>query len=230
MLVYMLFLHLPYLKLEHVDINGTGRLSKEEIVEASEIERGANLLTLDLGAVAERLRRHPWIRSASVYRRFPGKLIIEIEERAPRAILAAGKLYYVDEQAECFTRLLPGDPMNYPLFAGVSPEDLTTRGPAIREMVRQGMGLLELLEKRGASPDPRTISEIRIDLSEGLALHTDAGRVIVMGSEDFAEKLERYGRLKQYLIRRGRWSGARIINLDFENRALVRWGKHRLQG
>lgn len=222
LLVYLFFLHMPYFNLQHVDVTGNQRLSRTEIIEASEIEAGINLLTINLGALTDRLKRHSWIRSAVVYRRFPGQLIIEIEERAPRAILAAEKLYYVDEQAEFFSRLLPGDSVGYPLFTGVTGAQLETRGSEVREMIRQGLGLLDLMERAKSGLDVSKISEIRIDLREGLSLQTRTGRIIVLGKSSFEEKLQRYDRLKRFLVRRGQWSNAGIINLDFEDRALVR--------
>ena len=111
---------MPYFNLQQIDVLGNRRLSRAEVLEASEIELGANLLTIDLNTIVAGLNRRAWIRSASVHRRFPGQLIIEIEERTPRAILAAERLYYVDDQAEFFARLLPGDSVNYPLFTGIN--------------------------------------------------------------------------------------------------------------
>ncbi|MGO9568427.1 MAG: cell division protein FtsQ/DivIB [Desulfomonilaceae bacterium] len=229
-LLYMLFLHMPYFNLQQVDVTGNRRLSRAEVIEASEIEEGINLLTVDLSAIAARLRRHPWIRFATVYRRFPGKLIMEIEERIPRAILAAGKLYYVDEQAEFFTRLLPGDSVNYPLFTGVTAEELKVNAPEIQEMVRMGFGVLDLMERIGSEIDSSGIGEIQLNLKGGLGLQTRAGRLLVLGKSDFELKIQRYERLKRFLTQRGEWNNARIINLDFEDRALVRPDKARLQG
>jgi cell division protein FtsQ len=230
MLAYLFFLHLPYFNLHHVDVIGNRHLSRAEIVEASEVEQGTNLLTLDLRAVTVKLKRQPWISSASAYRRFPGQLIIEVEERTPRAILAADKLYYVDQQAEFFTRLLPGDPVDFPLFTGVKPDELQANGSEIREMIRTGLNLLELMERAGSGLNPNGIAEIRLDLDEGLSLYTRAGRVVVLGKTGHERKIQRYGRLKKFLVQRGEWQSARIINLDFEDRAIVRWDKARLQG
>jgi cell division protein FtsQ len=230
LLAYLFFLHMPYFNLQNVEVIGSRRLSRAEVVEASETEAGINLLTVDLTAIAARLQRHPWIRSASVYRRFPGSLIIEIEERTPRAILAAEKLYYVDEQAEYFTRLLPGDPIHYPLFTGVTSEDLRSNGPEIQDMIRLGLSVLDLIERSGADIDSSEIAEIRLSLDDGLCLQTRSGRSIILGRDDFDRKIQRYGRLKRFLSRRGEWPNARIINLDFEDRALVRSDKSRLQG
>ncbi len=229
-LAYLFFLHLPYFNLHHVEVIGNRHLSRAEIVEASEVEQGTNLLTLDLRAIADKLKRHPWVSSAAVYRRFPGQLIIEVEERTPRAILAAEKLYYVDQQAEFFTRLLPGDSVDFPLFTGVKPEELNSHGSEIREMIRTGLNLLELMERTASGLNPNAVAEIRMDLDEGLSLYTREGRLLVLGKKGFEGKIQRYGRLKKFLVQRGEWPSARIINLDFEDRAIVRWDKARLQG
>jgi cell division septal protein FtsQ len=52
LLAYVIFLHFPYFTLHHVEVMGNHHLSGAEVIEASEVETGANLLTLDLGAVA----------------------------------------------------------------------------------------------------------------------------------------------------------------------------------
>jgi cell division protein FtsQ len=221
---------MPYLDLRQVEVRGVHHLSKEEVVEASELEAGMNLLTINIGKVAEKLKRHPWIRSASVFRRFPGRIIIEIQERTPRGILAAGRLYYVDETADYFTRVFPGDPVNYPLFTGVSARDLRTRRPEVRDLLRRGLTLLDVIERKKSGIKLRDIAEIRINLNQGLSIITMTGRTIVLGREDFPGKIDRLRRLKRFLTRRGKWGGARFIDLDFEDRALVRSSAGRKKG
>jgi cell division protein FtsQ len=228
--VYLFFLHMPYFNLQQIDVTGNRRLSRNEVLEASGIEVGDNLLTIDLNAVAAGLKRHAWIRSASVHRRFPGQLIVEIEERAPRAILAAERLYYVDDQAEFFARLLPGDSVNYPLFTGVTGRELKSDASEVRELLRLGLGLLEILERAVPDSEAFTVSEVRLNIEEGLSIRTDSGRLIILGKSGLENKIHRYVRLKKFLSGRGEWQNAWIINLDFEDRALVRPDKPRLQG
>jgi cell division protein FtsQ len=230
LIAYMLFLHSHYFNLEQVDVTGIRRLSRAEVIEASEIDSGMSLLTADLNSIAERLRRHPWVRSASVLRRFPGQIIIEIDERIPRGILAAGKLYYVDDQGEPFTRLLPGDSIDFPLFTGIHHNEFKANLPEIRELVRSGFNLLDLIDRTESDLDGTGIAEIKLDQDEGLTVQTRSGRWIVLGKGDYEAKLMRYGRLKRILTQKGEWTNARIINLDFEDRALVRSDKTRLQG
>ncbi len=230
MLLYVVFLQMPYLNLQQVDVHGNRHLSREEVVEASDLEGGMNLLTVNLGSVAEKLKRHPWIRSASVFRRFPGRIIIEIQERIPRAILAAGRPYYIDETADYFTRVFPGDPVNYPLFTGVRPEQLGSRRPQVREMLRRGLALLDLMERKRSGLKLTNLAEIRINLNDGFSLITMSGRTIVLGKDKFAAKIDRYARLKRFLSRRGKWGRARFIDLDYDDRALVRSSGARHKG
>jgi cell division septal protein FtsQ len=228
--LYLLLVHLPYFNLRHVEITGNRRLSRAEIIEVSEIHEGVNLLTMDLNAVAEKLRRHPWVRSVSVFRKFPGEMVIEVQERTPRGILAAGKLYFVDENGEPFTRLFPGDSVDYPLLTGVSADELKAHAGEIQELTTDAFNLLDAMERLGVEIDPAGISEVRLSLDEGLSVYARSGRLVEFGKGEFDLKLQRYGRLKKFLTQRGEWNNARIINLDFEDRALVRSDRTRLQG
>ncbi|MGO9119146.1 MAG: cell division protein FtsQ/DivIB [Desulfomonilaceae bacterium] len=228
--VYFFFLLMPYFNLQQIDVTGNRRLSYAEIIEASDLKIGANLLTIDLNKIVVELKRNAWIRSAIVHRRFPGQLILEIEERTPRAILAADKIYYVDDQAEFFARLLPGDSVNYPLFTGVTDQQLKSNSAEVRELLRLGLGLLEIVEYTASDEETFLISEIRLNLEEGLSIKTDSGRLVILGKNGFENKMQRFARLKQFLRAKGEWQNARIIDLDFDDRALVRPDKPRLQG
>jgi cell division protein FtsQ len=229
--MYLLLVTLPYFNLQQIEVSGNRKLSRAEIIEAAEVEDRTNLLTIDLSAAAERLRRHPWIRYASVSRKLPGNLSIEVEERTPRAVLSAGKLYYVDEHAEFFTRLLPGDSVDYPLFAGVRAEDLTNSAMDVKELIRDGVALLELLDKGGNGLHPSEVSHFMLSMDDGVSVATTGGKTVIFGKADFNQKMKRYGRLKNFLTKTGEWNSARTINLDFEDRALVRWlDKGRVQG
>lgn len=221
-LVVLLLTKTSYFNLQRVDVIGNARLSAEEVIEASEVEAGTSLLTVSLFEIAKRLKRHPWIRSASVYRRFPGQIVLEIDERVPKAIIAAEKLYYADEHGVLFTRLLPGDSVDYPLFTGITQEDLAGKSRSVARMVKRGIELHGLISKETEGLRTSSIAEININPVDGLTLILLSGRRIILGTDDFTVKLKRLARLKAFLSRRGKWKNAHIIDLDYEDRALVR--------
>jgi cell division protein FtsQ len=221
-LTYLVVVRSSYFNLSKVDVYGNHRLSTEEVIETTKVEKGVNLLDIDLESITQRLRHHPWIREGAVSRRFPGQLVVEIEERIPRGIVASEKLYYIDENAKIFTRILPGDLVGLPLFTGIRPDELRSAPKEVQESLLSGLKLTELLDRSGSEISIKDIREINISHDDGLTLKMNSGQVIIFGNSGFETKIARYERLKRFLKNRGQWRNARIINLDFEDRAIVR--------
>ncbi|MGC8660248.1 MAG: cell division protein FtsQ/DivIB [Desulfomonilaceae bacterium] len=222
---YLVVARTSYFNLSKVDVFGNHRLSKEEVIAFSNVKKGENLLNIDLEAITTKLRQHPWIREDSVYRRFPGQLVIEIDERIPRAILASDRLYYVDESGKIFTRVSPGDPIDLPLFTGLRPADLRQKSEQAQESLLLALKLTDLMDRPESQLNIRNVREINLSQEDGLTLKMNSGRVIIFGHSNFETKISRYERLKKFLTASGQWHNARIINLDFEDRAIVRSSK-----
>ncbi len=220
-MIYMLLGRIPYFNLQHVEVTGNKGISQAELIEAADVKLGMNLLLIDLDEISARVRKHPRVRSASVFRRLPGRLSIELEERIPRAVLAAGRLYYVDENGEIISRLTPGDSVKYPLFTGIKPHELKSRGSRVKEMLRSGLKVLDLVEQSDFGLETASIAEIHLDMDYGLTVQTRSGRTVILGKNGFDQKIRRFGRLKEFLTGRGKWGAAGRIDLDFDDRALV---------
>ncbi|MFB3902467.1 MAG: cell division protein FtsQ/DivIB [Acidobacteriota bacterium] len=83
--------------IRHLDIRGIQNADKAAL-EAM-VRRGlpANLLQVSPGQVREIVESEPWIKSATVRRVFPDRLVITLEERQPAAVATIdGELYVVD--------------------------------------------------------------------------------------------------------------------------------------
>lgn len=219
---YLIVIRSSYFNLNKVDVYGNHRLSKEEVIEAARLETGMNLLSIDLESITERLLRHPWIRSGSIYRRLPGQLVLEVEERTPRGILASDRLYYIDEKGLVFTRVLPGDPIDLPLFTGIQSDSMRLHPGEIQDSLRSGLKLTELIDRVDFGLHYADVREININSEEGLTLKMKSGQIVILGHDDFESRLLRFDRLRKFLTDRGQWRNAHIINLDFEDRAIVR--------
>ncbi|HEX9491092.1 MAG TPA: FtsQ-type POTRA domain-containing protein [Stellaceae bacterium] len=85
------------LAIGNVQVEGRGRASREAVLSAIAVTRGAPLLAVDPAQAKQRLEAVPWIRSASVERRFPDTLHIRLVERQPLAFWQRqGKLVLID--------------------------------------------------------------------------------------------------------------------------------------
>jgi cell division protein FtsQ len=71
--------------LDRLTVDGRNRTSREALRAALKVKKGDNLLAADPWAIKRRLEALPWIRSATVERRYPGTMMVTIVERVPIA-------------------------------------------------------------------------------------------------------------------------------------------------
>lgn len=94
---YAWLLTTPRLALQEIAVETGGRVPAAWIEEQIEPLRGRNLVALRLTLVSRRLTRHPWVAAANLYTELPHRLRVEVQERAPVALLReAESLVYLD--------------------------------------------------------------------------------------------------------------------------------------
>lgn len=72
--------------ISEVALTGERELSRDEILKTAGITDSTSLLFLDAAQARVRLLTNPWIAEATVLKLYPGRLRIEIKERAPFAL------------------------------------------------------------------------------------------------------------------------------------------------
>lgn len=136
----------PRLRLRAFDVRGTKRTNSTEVVAYTGAKIGQPILTLDLDAMALSLRRHPWIRSATVRRRLPDRLIIEVVEHAPTMFVSLGELYVADEDGQPFKTFAATDKLVLPVITGMDRDDAAHRMAQVVERIRAAIGLAEAVD------------------------------------------------------------------------------------
>ncbi|MFH1277828.1 MAG: FtsQ-type POTRA domain-containing protein [Candidatus Eisenbacteria bacterium] len=117
-----------------IRVEGNRLLYEGEVIEWAGVERGENLIALDPGEVEARLEESPWIRSAEVRRRPPGRVQVRVEERRPWLLAAAGESpEMVDREGVRFPAMGKDQCLDLPLLAGGAPEDVARLAAAFPE-------------------------------------------------------------------------------------------------
>jgi cell division septal protein FtsQ len=202
-----------YFSVREVQVRGGDKLSGNEVVGITGLQQGMSIWKVDLAAIEKKVARHPWVRRVLVRREFPGRIIIDVEERVPRAIVAMRKLYYVDSDGVLFKEVGPGENVKYPLLTGLRAEELTTANPAMRTRIQDAIRLGELMAQRSHS-----LSEIHFDAPDRLVVYTtDFPIALKMGWGDWEDKIMRMERLRSL------WKGneTRLGSLDMSYRDQV---------
>lgn len=96
--VFVGALNSDYVSVNSFEVKGNEFLTNEEVVELTGIENGVGLFSLDLGGAERALMADPRVVDASVGRRFPGRVVITLEERrAVGSVVISKKIYKIAE-------------------------------------------------------------------------------------------------------------------------------------
>jgi cell division septal protein FtsQ len=209
--------------IDHIEIEGARRLSRSLLLEQSKLAPGASLLAIRPGQVERALMTHPWIAKAEVSRKWPKSLHLTIQERDPVALVQFGEeLLYMDRQGMIFKPLSPGDPHNFPVITGLTPDQFKHPAGELPEVVAQAFQLMDVLKATSPPLNLENISEIHVDLERGFTLYANGvGVALDLGLKDYSEKLQKFVQLWPALVQRGLVARVGRINLTYPRRVLV---------
>ncbi len=160
-----------------IEVNGLRLLTGKDVLAATGLEIGDNVLEVDLRAVANRLEAEPWVRRAVVMRKPPDRLVVELVERQRFAWVVLDQTYGIDDEGI----LLPANRLanetltevDLPVISGLTP---------IADSLYAGMALVDTAGvlgnvltwwKQATSVDPEFcmgISQLEALSDEGIAL------------------------------------------------------------
>lgn len=130
-----LFLHSPFFAVRDVEVVGASLLSPAEAMQLSGILPGENLLRLDADAIRRRLEEDPRIGAAKVRRVAPDRVVLEVDERIPVALLSyADGFLFVDGSGRLIAadrRSRPG----LPVVTGVALDRVGLHLPPPEDLV-----------------------------------------------------------------------------------------------
>ncbi len=203
--------------LKDVSISGEVEATEAELVRLSGMQRGQNLVAMDVAAMERAIATHPWVKTVKVSRHLPSRLSIEVTEHRAIAMLSLGELYLLNAEATPFKRIRPGDAVDLPLVTGLDRDGFAQRRQEVLTSLNQALELIVAYgADAGATQHP--LSEVKIH-ADGVTAVTSGGQEIEFGEGDVAPKLKRLARVREELHARS--MEAEVIRLD--NRTRPAW-------
>ena len=204
----------PRFAVKEIDVSGNARRTPDDVATEAGITKGENVFALDLDRARARLLADPWIREASIGRRLPGTVTVQVTERDAAAIVALGDSYLASRDGDVFKRLEPGDPTDLPAITGLTPDAVAQdREGAIRS-IRRALDLAAEYE-RSPLAARAPLEEVHIAQGEALTLFVGKSAIALeLGVAPFHLKLEEAAKVLAELERRGAKADAIMLDSD----------------
>lgn len=184
------------LAIQHIDITGHKRASREKILEAAGFDIGTPIMSFKADEVRARLQKMDWIETARVIRLLPDRVRIELVERKPFALWQLdGQVSVIDRSGMRLKSLSASDYPHFVQFVG--------KGAA-----RQAEHLLTHLNKY-----PVLTSKIQASIrvaERRWTLNLSNGIKILLPEDDIESALAEFHRLEE----RYHLLGKKIVYID----------------
>lgn len=209
-----------YFKAESFSVTGIDKLTKEQVLKQARLDKGVNILSVNLSEVRKRLTAHLWIAEAEVSRELPSKIHIRIKEQKALAVIDLERKFLINTAGEIFKEVSATDPNDLPIISGLEFSDINvleeTRSlpfDAVMQVLKLGQNPNSLL--------PNTlIKRIHIDREIGLTIYAPAfasGMIstIKLGYHNYPGKYAGLKTVLAYIKKRNELS--RLVSIDLNN-------------
>jgi cell division protein FtsQ len=204
----------PRFAVTAIVVSGVKQRSNDAIVATAGITQGQNVFTVDLDRARAKLLGDPWISDATLARRLPGTIFVQVTEREAGAIVALPEAYLASHTGEIFKRLEVGDPVDLPVVTGITSDQIAADREGVTHIVQRAEDLASDYE-HGPLGERAPLEEVNVgqDGTVRLVVGKD-GVSISLGAPPFRRKLDEAVRVFGELDRRGGKADAILIDND----------------
>lgn len=177
--IVWLFYYSSVLAVTGVRISGADTVPLATIEQEAAAPIGVPLATVDLRAIADRVRTIPAVADAQVTRAWPDRIVIVVTERAPVVVVTDGSRYeLVDATGKAF-KSVPDRPAGLPEVKVTG----TRRDVTVRSVVTVSAALPDTLRTQVGSISAASPDSITLNLGSGV-------KVVWGSSDDSGRKAE----------------------------------------
>ncbi|MCC7202707.1 MAG: FtsQ-type POTRA domain-containing protein [Nitrospirae bacterium] len=205
-----------HFRVESVRVSGNNMVTMEELNPYLQSAKGRNILKLDLGVLAAKLRNNPWIKDVSVRREPPSSIAVSIVERTPAVYVnSRGGLYLADEEGTLLGEK-GGITFGLPVVYGISLGSTRVGEKSNSEALMSAIRVRNELSSLSWIELPQTA--IEIDERSDITLHMRGYRV-KLGHNRYRDKMLRFNEIAKDL--NGKGISYKEVDLRFDNQVVV---------
>lgn len=219
---YHALLESSFLRIQKVDIVGLKRVDRKDILNAMMVPKGTSVLALRLPQLAMRIEALPWVRTAVVRFDSPDRLVVEVNERDPLAVVVAEKAYLVDSEGLVFDQTIREVNPELVAVGGYAGLGIVLGKPVDPDLFDELKDLLDAIGKWRTRFPAGAFRECVRNADGSFTVHMAEPKLDVMfGSEGLDDRFERLNKIFSALREKGWLDYASRVDLDYTERAYV---------
>ena len=222
---YRYLITTPYLRINAIEVQGCRQLSAQQVIRLSGVHVGQNLLAVNLKKIRKRIEINPWVEGVIINRVIPDKLVIEIEEKNPVALVQLRKKYLVDSRGKLIVPVKNTEGFrdrNYLVLTGLNEKEVLARGGVPADVYDQFRQFIAIGGSNGNWFDLGEIREVRWDPLNGLILSYGASNMVIkLGKGSFSLKFSMLRRVMGEISRRNIDEQVKEIDLRCSPRVYI---------
>ena len=200
---------MPYFEIKEVSVRGLKELTEKDILTLAAIPPQQNLLSVNTEALVKRVAANSWVKNIYVGRELPNRLVLEVRERNPVAMVKqTSDFYLMDNEGFIFKKLGKSDEVDLPILTGIDGKE---KGKS--KLLLSTLNLLKTMSASGRYNYLGAISEVNVDDIFGLSLLTDAGLYLKLGKNDYENKLKQLNVVMADVEKRGMRKGYMFVDI-----------------
>ncbi|OPY82714.1 MAG: Cell division protein DivIB [Smithella sp. PtaU1.Bin162] len=208
---YSYALSTPYFEIRETAVRGLKELTEKDILTLASVPPRQNLLAVNTDSLVKKISANPWVKNIYVGRELPGRLVLEVRERIPVAMVKqASNFYLMDNEGFVFKKVGKSDEVDLPILTGAG-----SMKKEKSKLLLSALDLLKTISTSGRYGYLGAVSEVNVDDEFGISLLTDAGLYLKMGMDDYENKLQQLDVVMIDLEKRGMKKG--YICADLRN-------------
>lgn len=214
-----------FFQITAVKIDGNRMTSKKQIATLSRVDIHSNLLALNVAQVKSLLESHPWIATADIIRDWPNRLLINVKEKRPVALLSRKTgLFYLDHEGQMIAAASSSQELDFPVVTGLENFLFSATGSSqIPESLKEILTLLKLADRKNSTLSEQSLSEIHISQNGELILYLlDRPFPIYLGTDGkISTRYYRLVKVLKDLYKTREFSKVSYIRLDYQKDTIL---------
>ena len=190
---YRAVVGLPYFRVAEIQVEGNLQVPAQDIISSLALRPETSILAVDLPVLTRRVLQNPWIKEASVQRRLPLSLTVQVVERMPEAVFIADQHYLLSADGVILAELSEEELPTLPTLRAASPRHVAVGERVLTPEMVQGLAVWRQFQLANALQGER---------AHEIAIGSDGSYVLNLGqrmpairlhAQDLEEQLRRLG-------------------------------------